>query len=342
LCAKQLVSEGRIGAIRHFRGVYLQDWIVDPEFPRVWRLEKAKAGSGALGDIASHSLDLARHLVGEIAEVTGLMKTFITERPLPGAKGRGPVDVDDAALCLLRFENGAIGSVEGSRFAPGRKNHNRFEINGSKGSLVWDLERGRCIRIFRGHARQVTAVTCARAAAQAVSGDYGGGIRVWDVEAGGCVMQLGGHESRITALRISADGAWLLSASADHTLRVWRLQSGECVDILTGHGAPVLDADVSGDGRWALSVARDGGALVWDMAERRQAASFRIADSLDAVRVDFDGGSVSTVEQRTRATVWDIDWELEAPSTTTAWPTVECGVQLPHSTGLLIRARRHA
>ncbi|HEY2729254.1 MAG TPA: Gfo/Idh/MocA family oxidoreductase [Polyangia bacterium] len=139
--AKQLIDEGRLGTIRHYRGVYLQDWIVDPEFPRVWRLEKAKAGSGALGDIASHSLDLARHLVGEIAEVTGLMKTFITERPLPGSKTRAPVDVDDAALSLLRFENGAIGSVEGSRFAPGRKNYNRFEINGSKGSLVWDLER---------------------------------------------------------------------------------------------------------------------------------------------------------------------------------------------------------
>ena len=139
--AKQLIDEGRIGTVRHYRGVYLQDWIVDPEFPRVWRLEKAKAGSGALGDIASHSLDLARYLVGEIAEVTGLMKTFVTERPLPGSKARAPVDVDDAALALLRFENGAIGSVEGSRFAPGRKNHNRFEINGSKGSLVWDLGR---------------------------------------------------------------------------------------------------------------------------------------------------------------------------------------------------------
>ena len=139
--AKQLIDEGRIGTIRHYRGVYLQDWIVDPEFPRVWRLEKAKAGSGALGDIASHSLDLARHLVGEISEVTGMMKTFITERPVPGGKTRAPVDVDDAALCLLRFDNGAIGSVEGSRFATGRKNHNRFEINGSKGSLAWDLER---------------------------------------------------------------------------------------------------------------------------------------------------------------------------------------------------------
>ncbi len=93
---------------------------MDPKFPRVWRLTKAKAGSGALGDIASHSLDLARYLVGEIDSVCGLLETFVAERPLPDGSGRGPVDVDDAALALLRFEDGAVGSVEGSRFAPGR------------------------------------------------------------------------------------------------------------------------------------------------------------------------------------------------------------------------------
>lgn len=139
--AKQLIDEGRIGKIHHYRGTYLQDWIVNPDFPRVWRLEKAKAGSGALGDIASHSIDLARYLVGEIAEVAGLLKTFIAERPLPGTNKKAPVDVDDAALSLIRFENGAIGGVEGTRFATGRKNYNRFEINGSQGSLVFDLER---------------------------------------------------------------------------------------------------------------------------------------------------------------------------------------------------------
>ncbi len=139
--ARQWIEAGRIGEIRHYRGTYLQDWIVDPEFPRVWRLEKRRAGSGALGDIASHSIDLARYLVGEITEVSGLLETFVHDRPLEGGSGRGKVDVDDAALALLRFENGAIGSVEGSRFAPGRKNYNRFEINGSRGSLVFDLER---------------------------------------------------------------------------------------------------------------------------------------------------------------------------------------------------------
>lgn len=147
--AKRMIDAGEIGEIRHYRGVYLQDWIVDPSFPRVWRLEKAKAGSGALGDIASHSLDLARHLVGEITEVSGLLETFVDERPLEDGSGRGKVDVDDAALTLLRFAGGAIGSVEGSRFCPGRKNHNRFEINGSRGSLAFDLERMNELEVYR-------------------------------------------------------------------------------------------------------------------------------------------------------------------------------------------------
>ena len=140
--ARQLIQEGRLGEIHHYRGVYLQDWIVDPNFPRVWRLEKAKAGSGALGDIASHSIDLARYLVGEITEVAGLLQTFVAERPLPDdPQTKAPVDVDDAALSLVRFENGAVGSIEGTRFATGRKNYNRFEINGAEGSVAFDLER---------------------------------------------------------------------------------------------------------------------------------------------------------------------------------------------------------
>jgi predicted dehydrogenase len=146
--AKQLIEQGKIGTIHHYRGTYLQDWIVDPEFPRVWRLNKSQAGSGALGDIASHSLDLARFLVGEVSEVAGLLHTFITERPLPGSTQRAPVDVDDAALSLLRFENGAIGSVEATRFALGRKNYNRFEINGSKGSIAFDLERMNELEVY--------------------------------------------------------------------------------------------------------------------------------------------------------------------------------------------------
>jgi predicted dehydrogenase len=139
--AQRLIESGRLGRIHHWRGTYLQDWIVDPAFPRVWRLQKEHAGSGALGDIASHSIDLARFLVGEITEVSGLLETFVPERPLPEGRGMGKVDVDDAALALVRFASGAIGTVEGTRFAPGRKNHNRFEVNGSRGSLAFDLER---------------------------------------------------------------------------------------------------------------------------------------------------------------------------------------------------------
>ena len=127
--AKRLIDEGRLGRIFHFRGTYLQDWILDPEFPLVWRLQKSRAGSGALGDIGSHSLDLARHLVGEILEVSGHLATFIEQRPLEDGSGTGAVDVDDAALSLLRFENGAIGTMEASRFAAGRKNANRERLN---------------------------------------------------------------------------------------------------------------------------------------------------------------------------------------------------------------------
>src|SRR5215831_18757920 len=139
--ARQLIDAGILGELYHYRGTYLQDWLVSPSFPRVWRLEKAKAGSGALGDIASHSVDLSRYLVGEIMEVAGLLKTFIGERPVPGSKTMAPVDVDDAALSLVKFENGAVGTIEATRFATGRKNYNRFEINGSKGSIVFNLER---------------------------------------------------------------------------------------------------------------------------------------------------------------------------------------------------------
>ena len=142
MLAREIIAAGKLGAIRHFRGTYLQDWIADPTFPLVWRLDKSIAGSGALGDIAAHSIDLARFLVGEITEVSGHLETFIQERPLPGRpRSRGRVTVDDAAMALVRFERGAIGTIEATRMALGRKNHNRFEINGSRGSLAFDLER---------------------------------------------------------------------------------------------------------------------------------------------------------------------------------------------------------
>jgi predicted dehydrogenase len=147
--AKQLIDAGDLGTIYHYRGTYLQDWIVDPAFPRVWRLVKSRAGSGSLGDILSHTMDLSRYLVGEPVEVNGLLKTFITERPLPDNPAKkGPVDVDDAALSLVRYDNGAVGYLEGTRFATGRKNYNRFEINGSKGSLAFDLERMNELEVY--------------------------------------------------------------------------------------------------------------------------------------------------------------------------------------------------
>jgi len=142
MLAQHLIAEGRLGEIRHFRGTYLQDWITDPKLPLLWRFDKKQAGSGALGDIAAHVVDLARYLVGEIEEVAGDLRTFIKERPLPKNPGKtGPVTVDDAAAAVVRFANGAMGTIEATRLAPGRKNHNRFEINGSKGSVAFDLER---------------------------------------------------------------------------------------------------------------------------------------------------------------------------------------------------------
>ena len=140
--AKQIIDEGQIGEIHHYRGVYLQDWVVDPAFPLVWRLDRSRAGSGSLGDLVSHTMDLSRYLVGDPVAVSGLLKTFVTERPLPEDPSKmGKVTVDDSAQALVKFANGAVGYYEGTRFAPGRKNYNRLEINGSKGSIVWDLER---------------------------------------------------------------------------------------------------------------------------------------------------------------------------------------------------------
>ncbi len=139
--AKKIIEEGRLGQIYHFRGCYLQSWLLDPKLPRYWRMDKKSAGSGALGDLGAHVLDLARYLVGDISEVSGDIATFIKERPLPdNPKKMGKVTVDDMASALLRFENGARGTLEVTRFATGRDNNNKFEINGSKGSLWFDLE----------------------------------------------------------------------------------------------------------------------------------------------------------------------------------------------------------
>jgi predicted dehydrogenase len=148
--ARKLVAEGKLGTIRHVRAQYLQDWIADPEAPLSWRLDKEKAGSGALGDIGAHIVDLTQYITGDrITEVSGQLETFVKERPvaaehsgLAGTAGveRGPVTVDDAAIFLARFGDGALGVFEATRFATGRKNAIRIEINGSLGSLAFDFE----------------------------------------------------------------------------------------------------------------------------------------------------------------------------------------------------------
>lgn len=147
--AKKMIGEGAIGEIRHARFLYLQDWLVDPQFPMNWRLRAEAAGSGSHGDLGAHSIDLARYLVGEIAEVVGMKKTFIEERPAEGqshglaataGEGTERVTVDDASIFLAKFAGGALGTFEATRMAPGRKNYNRFEISGSKGSLAWCFE----------------------------------------------------------------------------------------------------------------------------------------------------------------------------------------------------------
>jgi predicted dehydrogenase len=158
--AKKMIEEGALGNIFHYHARYAQDWIVDPEFPLVWRLQKGISGSGAHGDINAHIIDLARYLVGEFKEVCGLMHTFIKERPVvddtgkgqglggKGGKKMGKVTVDDAASFIGRFANGALANLEATRFALGRKNHITFEINGSKGSLAFDFEDMNRLKFF--------------------------------------------------------------------------------------------------------------------------------------------------------------------------------------------------
>jgi predicted dehydrogenase len=175
--AKRMIAEGAVGEVYHYYARYAQDWLVDPEVPLRWKLQKPISGSGANGDINVHLIDLGRYLVGEFKEVCGLMNTFIKERPLMDGNGaeqdlppkparkkdkgkaakksaaaagqdpadrpvqpRGKVTVDDAALFIGRFASGALANLEATRYAPGRKNHMAIEVNGSKGSLCFDLE----------------------------------------------------------------------------------------------------------------------------------------------------------------------------------------------------------
>lgn len=155
--AKKMIEDGRLGKLYHFRGVYLQDWIMNPKTPLTWQLDKNSAGGGPHYDLHSHITDLARYLVGEVDQVIGMKETFIKQRPKNASKSElstmlivksdaaetdyEEVTVDDAAAFLAKFKNGALGTFEASRFAGGRKNHERIEINGSKGSIVFNFER---------------------------------------------------------------------------------------------------------------------------------------------------------------------------------------------------------
>jgi len=170
--ARQLVSEGRIGDIRHVRAQYLQDWLSDPLSPMTWRLQKEKAGSGALGDIGAHVVDLTQFITGQgIVTVNGLLETFVSERPMADSASpalrsdaqvgegtlTGQVTVDDAAVFLGRFSGGALGVFEATRFATGRKNSIRIEINGSRGSLAFDFEDMNVLELYDAEDLSETA-----------------------------------------------------------------------------------------------------------------------------------------------------------------------------------------
>ncbi len=135
--AREMIEAGELGEIRHFRGRYLQDWADDASLD-TWRFDPGEAGSGALGDLTTHVVDLARFLNGEIASVAGFAKTF-----LPGRK------VDDAIEAAVEFENGSVGTIESTRLALGRRNAFQWEINGSRGSLAFDMERLNELQVFR-------------------------------------------------------------------------------------------------------------------------------------------------------------------------------------------------
>jgi predicted dehydrogenase len=146
--AQRMIERGDLGEIRQVRAVYLQDWLADAKVPASWRTDKKLCGSGAHGDLNAHLVDLTRALTGlEFVEVCAVQQTFTKQRPAGDGK-TAQVDVDDAFCFLAKFKNGAIGTYEATRVAPGRKNHNRLEISGTKGALVWNLERMNEVEFF--------------------------------------------------------------------------------------------------------------------------------------------------------------------------------------------------
>jgi predicted dehydrogenase len=144
---RDIIQQGRLGRIYHFRARYLQEWLADPSFPATWRLDASRAGTGAIGDLGTHIFDLARFLVGEPTSIGALTTTFVTERDTPEGTS-APVTVDDAFVATVSFANGAIGTFEATRFARGRRNHQAIEINGEKGSLAFNMERMNELEVY--------------------------------------------------------------------------------------------------------------------------------------------------------------------------------------------------
>lgn len=156
--ARDLVARGAVGNIRQIRAQYLQDWLIDAEAPLNWRLKKEQAGSGALGDIGAHAVDMAQYISGlSLTSVSGILETFVKERPVMGesvglsgtaGEGRGDVTVDDYASFTGRFDSGALGTFEATRYATGRKNALRVEIAGDKGAILFDMEDMNAIQYY--------------------------------------------------------------------------------------------------------------------------------------------------------------------------------------------------
>jgi len=147
--AKEIIANGEIGEVVHFRGTHNEDYLADPLSPFSWRLKREFSGSGTLGDMGSHIINMAQHLVGEISEVNGDLQTVITKRPLPDKPGEfGTVENEDQAHAMLRFSNGAIGTIESSRIACGRKMGLTYEITGTKGTILFDQERLAEIKLY--------------------------------------------------------------------------------------------------------------------------------------------------------------------------------------------------
>ncbi|WP_254546239.1 Gfo/Idh/MocA family protein [Halomarina pelagica] len=155
--ARRLIEAGDLGEIRHVRGRYLQDWLVDPDAPWSWRNDEELAGSGALGDLGAHSIDLARFLVGdrvgEVERVSGHLRTFVEERPVEGEDESRPVTVDDAYSAQVAYESGAMGTFEATRAGTGHKNDHAIEVEGTDGAIRFSLERLNELEVLRGDDR---------------------------------------------------------------------------------------------------------------------------------------------------------------------------------------------